>query len=90
MSAKNSSGSRKTHTELQIDQQKGLIKGTVKDHAGEPLIGANVINSRTKTGISTNLNGEFQLECQLGDELRISYVGYNSLTVKIQTSTIYL
>lgn len=62
-----------------------LIKGTVKDEKGEPLIGVNIIVKATSIGTVTDINGNF--EFTIPDQnatLIISYMGYitRSLSIK--------
>ncbi|MBQ3689624.1 MAG: SusC/RagA family TonB-linked outer membrane protein [Bacteroidales bacterium] len=60
----------------QTNQQ--LIKGTVSDANG-PLIGATVVVKGTTNGTVTDLDGNFELTCESGDILVISFVGYNTV-----------
>lgn len=59
------------------------VKGTVKDTAGEPLIGASVIVKGTSSGVSTDLDGNFTVNAPDNATLAVSYVGYVSQDVKI-------
>lgn len=52
------------------------IKGTVTDEKGEPIIGASIQVKGTTSGISSDLNGSFNLIVPKGaNTLVISYVG---------------
>lgn len=69
-------------------QRNIVIKGTVTDVSGEPLIGANIIViGNNKLSTITNVNGEFTLEIPENSKLRITYIGYvtQELTVKNKT-----
>ena len=61
------------------------VKGNVSDAAG-PLIGVSVKVVGTSKGVITDLDGNFILQCNAGDELEISYVGYKTVRVKAQNS----
>lgn len=61
------------------------VKGNVSDAAG-PLIGVSVKVVGTSKGVITDLDGNFTLQCNAGDELEISYVGYKTVRVKAQNS----
>ena len=61
------------------------VKGNVSDAAG-PLIGVSVKVVGTSSGVITDLDGNFTLKCNPGDELEISYVGYKTLRVKAQSN----
>lgn len=52
------------------------VLGTVKDTAGEPIIGANVVVKGTSNGTITDLDGQFQLETRAEDIIVISFIGY--------------
>ena len=58
------------------------VSGTVVDMAGNPLVGANILEKGTKNGIVTDLDGRFSLKVANGAQLEISYVGYESTVVK--------
>jgi len=66
------------------------ISGTVNNaETGEPLAGANILQVDSRNGTSTQANGTFLLS--LIDEgamaIKISYVGYKSKTVQINSSS---
>lgn len=52
------------------------ITGSVTDHTGEPIIGANVVVKGTTHGTVTDLNGRYTLDVPQGAILQISYIGY--------------
>ena len=66
--------------------QSGTIAGTVIDgDFGDTLIGANVvINDGTLRGTTTDLNGYFEIsDLETGGyDVKISYVGFNTVLVK--------
>ena len=62
---------------------QSLIKGTVKDVAGEPIIGASVKVQGTKAGVITDFDGNFSIQAGNNATLVISYIGYTSETVKL-------
>ena len=61
---------------------QSTISGHVKDDAGEDIIGASVMVKGTQNGTVTDLAGKFQLKCNAGATLVISYVGYDPQEVK--------
>lgn len=65
------------------------ITGTVQEDTGEPLIGANVVvKGSASRGTVTDIDGNFELTVQEGDEaLIISYTGYESKEVSIENKT---
>ena len=62
---------------LSIDAfaQQITVKGLVKDTAGEPIIGANVVIKGTTNGTITDFDGNFQLNANKGDIIVISFMG---------------
>ena len=62
---------------------QSIIKGTVKDQAGEPVIGATVKVQGSQKGAITDFNGNFNIEASSNATLTISYVGYVTQTVKV-------
>lgn len=57
------------------------VSGTVKDNLGETVIGASVLEEGTSNGVVTDIDGHFKLKVKQGAKLRISYVGYNTVTL---------
>ena len=62
---------------------QSLVKGTVQDETGEPVIGATVQVLGTKTGAITDFNGHFQVQAASNATLKVSYVGYETQEVKV-------
>lgn len=58
------------------------IKGHVKDESGEDVIGASVMVKGTTNGTVTDFDGNFQLKCDIGATLVITYIGYTPQEVK--------
>lgn len=52
-----------------------VVRGVVTDTGGEPLIGATVQNVRKKSGIVTDLNGQFEIRTSVGEKWTVSYIG---------------
>lgn len=52
------------------------ISGRVVDTQGEPVIGANIVETGTTNGTVTDINGNFSLSIGNNASLRISYIGY--------------
>ena len=58
------------------------VKGHVKDAQGEPVIGATVRVANTQTAAVTDFDGNFLLKANQGADITVSYVGYQTATVK--------
>jgi TonB-linked SusC/RagA family outer membrane protein len=62
---------------------QSLISGTVKDVAGEPIIGASVVVQGSKMGVVTDLDGRFEIKAADDATLTVSFIGYTTETVKV-------
>ena len=62
---------------------QSLIKGTVKDVSGDPIIGASVKVQGSKSGVITDFDGNFSVQADNNATLVISYIGYTTETVKV-------
>ena len=61
------------------------VTGTViSQEDGEPVIGASVVVQGSKTGVVTDVNGQFSLSVPEGKKIVISYIGMKSQTVNAQ------
>jgi len=56
--------------------QEKTITGTVVDETNMPLPGATVVIKGTTTGTSTDFDGLYSIQANVGDILVFSYVGY--------------
>ena len=66
------------------EAKKVTVRGVVKDPAGETVIGASVVEKNNPgNGTITNMNGEFTLTVEEDAELTVSYIGYNTASVKL-------
>ena len=62
------------------------VKGHVKDAQSEPVIGATVRVVGTQTATVTDFDGNFTLKANQGADISISYIGYQTATVKAAPS----
>jgi TonB-linked SusC/RagA family outer membrane protein len=65
-----------------------MIKGKVVDKSGMGIPGATVLGKDPKFATSTDLDGIFTIKAQVGELLRISYVGLETITTKATDSFI--
>lgn len=63
--------------------QTSSIRGQVLDDRGDPIPGASVLRVGTTSGTVTDLDGYFTLQVNRGDQLRISFVGFQTKTITI-------
>ncbi|HHV85696.1 MAG TPA: TonB-dependent receptor [Petrimonas sp.] len=72
---------------LSVSAQTGStinVRGTIKDVAGEPIIGASILLQGTTSGVVTDYDGNFSIQAPDNGTLVISYVGYVTQTIAIQ------
>ena len=65
------------------------VKGTVIDDTGEPLIGVTVMVVGMPGGTVTDLDGNYKIDVPniKRNELKFTYVGMETLTVKVNSRT---
>ncbi len=61
--------------------QNRAISGKVVDAGGQPIIGAGVVVPGTTTGVTTDLDGNFELRVAPNTMLEVSCIGYSTLRV---------
>lgn len=60
------------------------VNGTVSDPSGEPLIGVSVVEKGKTGGVTTDIDGHFQIRVADDAVLSFSYVGYVSRDLAAQ------
>ena len=71
-------------TSVSLFAQTVSVKGTVTDPAGEPIIGATVLEKGTTNGTMTDAKGHFVLKAKNPKAtIRVSYVGYKPLEIAL-------
>ena len=68
--------------QVEASQQFKKLLGTVVDHTGEPVIGANVVVKGTTDGTITDIDGNFSMEIPNGATVEVSYIGYSTYSFK--------
>jgi TonB-linked SusC/RagA family outer membrane protein len=71
---------------LNAQAQKRPVTGKVTDSSGAPIPNVSVRLRSTRTGVSTNENGSFQLSASPSDILLISNVGFLNQEVRVGNS----
>ena len=69
--------------------QEKSITGKVTGTDGEPLLGATILVVGKSSGTSTDFEGNFSLSASVGDQLEVSYVGYATKTIKVDSRDSY-
>lgn len=65
-----------------IYAQKIEVSGTVVDQTGEAIVGATVMEKGVGNGTVTDIDGHFKMSCNEEAVLVVSYIGYETQTVK--------
>lgn len=62
------------------------VHGKVTDKNGEPLIGASIAVKGTSLGTLSDMDGKFKLAMDSGKELVVNYIGYESMTLPVDSA----
>ena len=73
---------------FQVSIAQDSVTGTVTDADGIPLPGATVIVQGTSTGVSTDFDGNYQINATQGETLVFSFVGYVEQIVSVNGATL--
>lgn len=66
--------------------QNVSVKGNIVDEKKEPVIGATILVEGTKNGTITDFNGNFSISTTIGNNLVISYIGYQTQKIRVTGS----
>ena len=69
-----------------VMMQQQAVRGVVTDAHGEPIVGATIVVVGKTTGAITDTNGRFTLPVDAGTQLKISYVGYKTVTLRARNN----
>ncbi len=64
-----------------VGMASAQITGTVLDDEGAPLPGASIVVKGTTTGTTTDFDGNFSINAEVGDALMVSYIGFETKEV---------
>ena len=64
-----------------LSAQTITVKGNVTDEAGQPVIGAGIVEQGTSRGTVSDIDGNFTLNVRAGVPLEIRCVSYKTVTV---------
>jgi len=71
-----------------LQAQEMMVKGKVHDNEGETLPGVSVVVKGTTHGTVTDIDGNYALAVTSGSTLIFSYVGYQTLEVRVTSSPV--
>lgn len=80
---------KKASRPVEEQQASKIVKGTIRDASGNPIIGANVSVKGTTNGTITNIDGGFSLDVPEGAVLSISYIGYMPTEIQVNDRSEY-
>jgi len=67
--------------QLGVQAQKNIdVTGTISDASGEPVIGATITETKTKTVAVSDINGRYSIQSPSNGNLTINYVGMVSVS----------
>lgn len=76
-------GTTRAATDSPISQQQKKITGKVLDDLGSPLPGANVLIEKSTRGVTTDMDGSFEINALPSDKLVVSFLGLESQTIAV-------
>lgn len=72
---------------IRKQKRENRVRGMVTDSHGEPIPGASIIVKGTRTGTSTNIEGEFTLDVKSDKVvLEVSFIGMKKQTVQVDAT----
>lgn len=72
---------------IRKQQRENRVRGIVTDSHGEPIPGASIIVKGTRTGTSTNIEGEFSLDVKSDKvTLEVSFIGMKKQAVQVDAT----
>lgn len=69
--------------------QNITVSGNVQDSGNIPLIGASILVEGTSEGTQTDLDGNFSLSVPQDARLQVSYIGYVTESIPINSQTVF-
>lgn len=63
--------------------QSKSVSGTVIDETGAPMIGLTVIITGTTDGVTTDIDGKYQINVSGNESLTFSYLGYETQVIDV-------
>ena len=68
--------------------QNVTFKGAVKDAAGQPIVGAFLVEQGTNNGTMTDVDGSFSLRVRKGANVEVTCLGYVSQTIQVSVDSV--
>ena len=64
------------------------ITGVVQDDSSQPLPGVSIVIKGTSTGTTTDFDGNYSINAQIGNILVFSFVGYDTQEIRVSSQTL--
>jgi len=64
------------------------VSGVVIDDTSQPLPGVSIVIKGTATGTTTDFDGNYSINAQVGEVLVFSYVGFDTQEIMVSSSTL--
>lgn len=64
--------------------QSIIVKGSIKDQAGDPIAGATVKILGTTTGGVSDADGHYSISCSAQSTLEFSYIGFSTRAIDVK------
>ncbi len=84
------SAAHATYRHVDLDRayviNQNVIRGKITSETGEVVVGASISNISLGSSTQTDENGNFEISGSVGNELRISMVGFTTKTVTVTGS----
>ena len=69
--------------------QISIVKGTVVDDSGMPMLGATIVVEGTENGVTTDFDGNYLINVKKENATLIfSYIGYETQKISIEDRTV--
>jgi len=72
-----------------LAQERKITGKITEKGSGVPVIGASVINTDNKNGATTDANGNFSIMASNGNTIKITYIGFEPVTIKVGSNNTY-
>lgn len=63
--------------------QVQTVKGTILDEIGMPLPGANILETGTTNGVTTDFDGNYTIQVGKGATITVTYIGYKTQVIEV-------
>lgn len=60
-----------------------IVRGTVLDEFGKPMVGVGVVIPSTLTGVITDVDGKYEIKATPSQELQFTFLGYKTVSHKV-------